>query len=41
LLAALPNPTAAIDINEDGFRLGLDLLAAGISRTFGIPLTLR
>lgn len=36
LLAALPSPTAAIDVNEDGFRLGLDLLTAGISRRFGI-----
>lgn len=36
LLAALPNPTAAIDVDEDGFRLGLELLTAGISRTYGI-----
>ena len=39
LIAMLPDPTAAIDISEDGFRLTLELLTAGISRRFGIPLT--
>lgn len=41
ILAMLPDPSAAIDVNEGGFALGLELLTAGISRSFGIRQTRR
>jgi AcrR family transcriptional regulator len=36
-LALLPDFTAALNLDETGFRLGLNLLTEGISRRYGVP----